>query len=77
MVVCAVRYETVSGSNSLLTGKNTGNFANLKPPESTLIVKSILNAGTSLKYPKKEIREFTSDNREAEIQKQGSGPRAE
>jgi hypothetical protein len=27
MVVCAVRYEPVSTGNSLLTGKNTGNFA--------------------------------------------------
>ena len=27
MVVCAVRYEPVSGGNSLLTGKLTGNFS--------------------------------------------------
>jgi hypothetical protein len=27
MVVCAVRYEPVSGGNSLLTGNFTGNFA--------------------------------------------------
>jgi hypothetical protein len=64
MVVCAVRYELVSGENSLLTGELTGNFSILGsilkfwPPFDTQLQR------LAAKFPTQWNRELFWPNRE-------------
>jgi hypothetical protein len=67
MVVCAVRYEPVSGGNSLLTGNFTGNFANSGAQARNLDEKSEGNQSLVAKFPKKHNRDFFRTNRELRI----------
>src|SRR2546421_12576551 len=71
MVVCAVRYEPVSGGNSLLTGKLTGNFAILGPQKPISLHETTVLQRFFTKFPTQinrenilKNREFLSGNRE-------------
>jgi hypothetical protein len=71
LVVCAVRYEPVSGGNSLLTGKLTGNFAILGPQKPISLHETIVLQRLFSKFPTQinrenilKNREFLSGNRE-------------
>jgi hypothetical protein len=71
MVVCAVRYEPVSGGNSLLTGKLTGNFAILGPQKPISLHETTVLQRLFTKFPTQinrenilKNREFLSGNRE-------------
>src|SRR5258705_10077262 len=75
MVVCAVRYEPVSGGNSLLTGKLTGNFAILGPQEPISLHETTVLQQLFAKFPTQinrenilKNREFLSGNREFHLQ---------
>jgi hypothetical protein len=70
MVVCAVRYEPVSGANSLLTGKNTDSDINWRVDRPKLQHP----CGFFIKIPRKitgndfeGIREKSLNNREKYI----------
>jgi len=76
MVVCAVRYEPVSGGNSLLTGKLTGNFAILGPQKPISLHETTVLQRLFTKFPTQinrenilKNREFLSGNREFHLQK--------
>src|ERR1700730_3849612 len=71
MVVCAVRYEPVSGGNSLLTGKLTGNLAIHCPKKPTSLHETTVLQRLFTKFPTQINREnilknteFLSGNRE-------------
>jgi hypothetical protein len=64
MVVCAVRYELVSGENSLLTGKLTGYFAISGLSEALLHREAAVPQRFLIKFPKNINRERFSDNRD-------------
>jgi hypothetical protein len=64
MVVCAVRYEPVSGGNSLLTGKLTGNFAISDVSEAVSPRKVAVPQRLMAKFPKKNNRENFPNNRD-------------
>ncbi len=71
MVVCAVRYEPVSGGNFLLTGKLTGNFAILDPQKPISLHETTVLQRLFTKFPTQinregilKNREFLSGNRE-------------
>jgi hypothetical protein len=64
VVVCAVKYEPVSGGNSLLTGKLTGNFANSTLLEAISQRKATVPQPLPSKFPAKINREIIFDNRE-------------
>jgi len=75
MVVCAVRYEPVSGGNSLLTGKLTGNFAILGPQKPISLHEATVLQRLFTKFPTQinrenilKNREFLSGNREFHLQ---------
>jgi hypothetical protein len=51
MVVDAARIEPVSTSNSLLTGKRTGNFAERRPPEAIFAPNRPTNSVAYNKIP--------------------------
>ena len=75
MVVCAVRYEPVSGGNSLLTGKLTGNFAILGPQKPISLHETTVLQRLFTKFPTQINREnilknteFLSGNREFHLQ---------
>ena len=75
MVVCAVRYEPVSGGNSLLTGKLTGNFAILGPQKPISLHETTVLQRLFTKFPTQinrenilKNREFLSGNREFHLQ---------
>src|SRR5205807_8411798 len=75
MVVCAVRYEPVSGGNSLLTGKLTGNFAILGPQKPISLHETTVLQRLFTKFPTQinrenilKNREFLSGNREFHMQ---------
>jgi hypothetical protein len=57
MVVCAVIYEPVSTSNSLLTGKLTGNFTILRFVEPVFQQVTAVPQGLFAQFPKKNNRE--------------------
>jgi hypothetical protein len=74
-VVCAVKYEPVSGGNSLLTGKLTGNFAILGPQKPILLHETTVLQRLFTKFPTQinrenilKNREFLSSNREFHLQ---------
>ena len=64
MVVCAVRYEPVSGGNSLLTGKLTGNFAILDPQKPISLHEPTVLQRLFTKFPTQINRENILKNRE-------------
>ena len=64
MVVCAVRYEPVSGGNSLLTGKLTGNFAILGLQKPISLHETTVLQRLFTKFPRQVIRENILKNRE-------------
>ena len=64
MVVCAVRYEPVSGGNSLLTGKLTGNFAILGPQKPISLHETTVLQRLFTKFPTQINRENILKNRE-------------
>ncbi len=64
MVVCAVRYEPVSTSNSLLTGKLTGNFAILSPQKPISLHETAVLQRLFAKFPTQINRENILKNRE-------------
>jgi hypothetical protein len=71
LLVCAVRYEPVSGGNSLLTGKLTGNFAILGPQKPISLHETTVLQRLFTKFPTQinrenilKNREFLSGNRE-------------
>ncbi len=75
MVVCAVRYEPVSGGNCLLTGKLTGNFAILGPQKPISLHETTVLQRLFTKFPTQinrenilKNREFLSGNREFRLQ---------
>ena len=75
VVVCAVRYEPVSGGNSLLTGKLTGNFAILGPQKPISLHETTVLQRLFTKFPTQinrenilKNREFLSGNREFRLQ---------
>ena len=75
VVVCAVRYEPVSGGNSLLTGKLTGNFAILGPQKPISLHETTVLQRLFTKFPTQinrenilKNREFLSGNREFHLQ---------
>jgi hypothetical protein len=75
MVVCAVRFERVSGGNSLLTGKLTGNFAILGPQKPISLHETTVLQRLFTKFPTQinrenilKNREFLSGNREFHLQ---------
>jgi hypothetical protein len=64
MVVCAVRYEPVSGGNSLLTGKLTGNFVISDVSQAVSQREAAVPQGFFKQFPMKINRENISRNRE-------------
>ncbi len=64
MVVCAVRFERVSGGNSLLTGKLTGNFAILGPQKPISLHETTVLQRLFTKFPTQINRENILKNRE-------------
>jgi hypothetical protein len=71
VVVCAVRYEPVSGGNSLLTGKLTGNLAIQGPQKPISLHETTVLQRLFKKFPTQINREnilknteFLSGNRE-------------
>src|SRR5258705_7582290 len=64
MVVCAVRFERVSGGNSLLTGKLTGNFAILGPQKQISLHETTVLQRLFTKFPTQINRENILKNRE-------------
>jgi hypothetical protein len=75
MVVCTVRYEPVSGGNSLLKGKLTGNFAILGPQKPISLHETTVLQRLFTKFPTQinrenilKNREFLSGNREFRLQ---------
>jgi hypothetical protein len=73
--VCAVRFERVSGGNSVLTGKLTGNFAILGPQKPISLHETTVLQRLFTKFPTQinrenilKNREFLSGNREFHLQ---------
>src|SRR5258707_8161464 len=64
MVVCAVRFERVSGGNSLLTGKLTGNFAILGPQKPISLHETTVLQRLFTKFPTQINRENILKKRE-------------
>jgi hypothetical protein len=64
LVVRAVRYEPVSTSNSLLTGKLTGNFAILSHQKPILLHETAVLQRLFAKFPTQINRENILKNRE-------------
>jgi len=57
MVVCAVRYEPVSGENSLLTGKLTGYFVIFGLLETVFHREAAVPQRFFMKFPRRINRE--------------------
>ena len=76
MVVCAVRFERVSGGNSLLTGKLTGEFRDSGPSEANFVHETTVLQRLFTKFPTQinrenilKNREFLSGNRDFQLQR--------